>query len=147
VATDIEQVNREMIIIHPMMPKRIAAKMLARMKTPFALNAARERDREKRRDVVRGFRQLSGEPLLNGALAIQQAFFFQARINARAQQDRLERFGEIIRGSHLDALCDTRGLVRCGEHDDRQVAERTVGVCTAWRPRSRSSLAFARRAA
>jgi len=129
VTAHVEQINREVIFIEPMMSERIAAELLGRMETPFAFDPARQRRRQQRGHIARSFREFSGKPLLDGAFAIQQAFFFQASINARAQQHRLERLGEIIRGTHLDALRDARDLVRCGEHDGWKVTQRVVGLC------------------
>ena len=46
------------------------------------------------------------------ALLVAQAFFLQAGIDARPQQHRVERLGQVILGAHLDAARHAVHLVQ-----------------------------------
>ena len=61
-----------------------------------------------------------------GLFQVAQPLLLQARIEARAQQHRVEGLGQIVFRAHLDAAHRVVDLVDRGNHDDRDIAQ--VGV-------------------
>ena len=57
------------------------------------------------------------------ALEVVEALARDAGVDARAQQDRAERLGQVVVGAELDAAHDAVGLLDGGDHDHRQVAQ------------------------
>ncbi len=105
------------------------------------LALAHARDDALRQDVEEkrlGARLLPlqiGDELL---LAVAQPFLFQRGADARAQQDRIERLGQIVLGAGLDAAHHAVELVERRNHDDRNVAGMRRRLEPAQAPRSRS---------
>ena len=58
-----------------------------------------------------------------GYLAVAQAFFLQARADARTEEDRVEGLGHVIFGAQFDAADDAFKLVEGRNHDDGNVAQ------------------------
>ena len=54
-------------------------------------------------------------------LAVARTFFLQAGTNARFEQRRVERLGEVILRAHPDAAHDRVQLAQSRNHDDRNV--------------------------
>ena len=61
-------------------------------------------------------------------LEVAQPLRRQRRIEARLQDGRLERLGQVVGRAHLDAADDARDVVHAGDDDDREVAQRRVGL-------------------
>ena len=61
-------------------------------------------------------------------LAIARALFLQAGADARFEQSRLERLGQVILRAHPDAAHDRVQLAQSRNHDDRNVAQGFIGL-------------------
>ena len=82
-------------------------------------------EREARRQqIVRDFlrRELADQL----ALLVAQALLLEARGDARVQQHRVDRLGQVVLCAHLDALDHAVELVERRRHDHRDVAEMRV---------------------
>ena len=82
-------------------------------------------EREARRQqILRDFlrRELADQL----ALLIAKALLLEARSDARVQQHRVDRLGQVVLCAHLDALDHAVELVEGRRHDHRDVAEMRV---------------------
>ena len=61
-------------------------------------------------------------------LAVARALFLQASADARFEQSRLERLGQVILRAHPDAAHDRVQLAQSRNHDDRNVAQGFIGL-------------------
>ncbi len=68
--------------------------------------------------------QLPGLALLR----VPQALLFQTGAQTSSQQDRIERFGEVILRSQRDTVDDAREVVDSRDHDNRNTRQRGIGL-------------------
>ena len=52
----------------------------------------------------------------------------QGRPDAGVEEGRLERLGQVVERTHLDAAHHARGVLEAGDDDDRQLAQDRVGL-------------------
>jgi hypothetical protein len=58
----------------------------------------------------------------------RKPLLLQARANAGAEKDRVERFGNVVLGAQLDTADDAFDFVERGNHDYREMAQRGIGL-------------------
>ena len=61
-------------------------------------------------------------------LLVVQALLLQAGADPRLQEHRVERLGQVVLGAELDAAHHAVHLVQRRDHEDRDVAQRGIGL-------------------
>ena len=108
---DVQHVEGEAAFIQPVIAERVAAELITGQEAPVGDHeTGQDRFWQKRADVLRGLGELRGQGALaglqgleGGAFTFAQLPFLEARVDARLQEHRIKRLGQIILRAHFNA--------------------------------------------